>query len=66
MAMKAEHILTDLFKAYQAQPSMLPGRYQDRIKDQEKERTICDYLAGMTDRFAVEEHQRLFDPTILP
>lgn len=66
MAMKAEHILTDLFKAYQAQPSMLPGHYQDRLKDQEKERTICDYLAGMTDRFAVEEHQRLFDPTILP
>lgn len=66
MAMKAEHILTDLFKAYQAQPSMLPAHYQDRIKPKEMERTICDYLAGMTDRFAVEEHQRLFDPTILP
>jgi len=30
------------------------------------ERTICDYIAGMTDRFAVEEHQKLFDPGTIP
>jgi dGTPase len=30
------------------------------------ERLVCDYIAGMTDRFAVDEHQKLFDPTLLP
>jgi dGTPase len=28
------------------------------------ERAVCDYIAGMTDRFAVDEHQKLFDPTV--
>jgi dGTPase len=38
-----------------------PGQYRRGL-----ERTICDYIAGMTDRFAVQEHQKLFDPATLP
>jgi dGTPase len=30
------------------------------------ERTICDYIAGMTDRFAIDEHRKLFDPSVKP
>ncbi|MPM63409.1 Deoxyguanosinetriphosphate triphosphohydrolase-like protein [bioreactor metagenome] len=66
MQKKAERILTELFKAYQAEPGMLPTQFQQLIAEKGKERTICDYLAGMTDRFAVEEYQKLFDPSLLP
>jgi len=66
MAVKAERIVIDLFKAYQAEPSILPRHVQDQIIEFSLERTICDYIAGMTDRFAVEEHQKLFDPTVKP
>lgn len=66
MQNKAERVLTALFNAYQAEPSMLPLQFQNLITEKGKERTICDYLAGMTDRFAVEEYQKLFDPSLLP
>ena len=66
MAQKAERIITDLFNAYQEEPTMLPGHVQDWIEDRDLYCTICDYIAGMTDRFAVQEHQRLFDPATLP
>ena len=36
------------------------------IPERGLERTVCDYIAGMTDRFAIEEHTKLFDPTKLP
>jgi len=66
MQKKAESVLTALFTAYQNEPGMLPPQFQGLIADKGKERTICDYLAGMTDRFAVEEYQKLFDPSLLP
>lgn len=66
MAQKAERIMIDLFNAYIAEPIMLPKHIQDGIEDRGLERTICDYIAGMTDRYAVEEHQKLFNPTTLP
>jgi len=66
MAVKAERVVSDLFNAYQAEPTMMPQHIQDAVEKRGLERTICDYIAGMTDRFAVEEHQKLFDPTILP
>jgi dGTPase len=66
MAVKAEHILTDIFNAYLAEPTTLPGHIQDQFQIYGLERTICDYLAGMTDRYAIEEHQKLFDPIVLP
>ncbi len=66
MQKKAEQVLMALFIAYQKTPAMLPQQFQDQIDEKGKERTICDYLAGMTDRFAVEEYQKLFDPSLLP
>ena len=61
MQVKAERILTNLFNAYRAEPSILPTHVQEQVEQIGLERTICDYIAGMTDRFAIEEHQKLFD-----
>jgi dGTPase len=66
MAVKAERILGDLFGAYRSEPAILPRHVQGLIAERSLERTVCDYIAGMTDRFAIEEHQKLFDPTRLP
>jgi dGTPase len=66
MQVKAERILNDLFIAYTKEPSILPNHVQARIEARGLERTICDHIAGMTDRYAVEEHQKLFDPAIKP
>lgn len=66
MAVKAERIVTDLFDYYKAEPLTLPKHVQTLVDERGLERTICDYIAGMTDRFAIEEHQKLFDPSTLP
>jgi len=66
MQTKAERIITDLFDAYRDEPSVLPDHVQGMIEIYGLERTICDYIAGMTDRFATEEHRKLFDPAIRP
>ena len=66
MATKAERFITDLFNAYNAEPAILPAQAQALLETRTKERVICDYIAGMTDRFAIEEHHKLFDPDTLP
>lgn len=66
MQKKAEQIVSDLFKAYYAEPSILPSHFQQSIREIGLERTICDYIAGMTDRYAIEEYKKLFDPDVLP
>lgn len=66
MAVKAEQIINDLFVSYLAEPSILPDHIQRPAEEYGHERTICDYIAGMTDRFAIEEHKKLFDPVIKP
>jgi len=66
MQVKAEQIITDLFEAYHLQPLILPDHVQAWIPTRGLERTICDYIAGMTDRFAIEEHERLHDPYLKP
>jgi dGTPase len=66
MQVKAERIISDLFTAYRSEPSILPLHVQAQAEEYGLERTICDYIAGMTDRFAVEEHQKLFDPVVRP
>jgi len=66
MAVKAEKIIGDLFNAYCTEPAILPRHIQDSIEERGLERTICDYVAGMTDRFAVDEHIKLFDPSTKP
>jgi dGTPase len=66
MQVKAERIIADLFHAYRSEPNMLPDHIQFFIEKRGLERTICDYIAGMTDRYAVEEHQKLFNPLEKP
>ena len=66
MEMKARRVLTSLFEAYEKQPKILPTEAQAYIIERGLHRTICDYIAGMTDRFAIQEHARLFDPASLP
>lgn len=61
MQIKAERLITALFKAYSTEPSMLPDHVQKFIEKRGLERTICDYIAGMTDRFAIQEHEKLFN-----
>lgn len=65
MANKAEVTISQLFEAYQSDPKMLPLHIQEMIDQYGLERTVCDYLAGMTDRFAIEEHRKLFDPSVI-
>ena len=66
MQVKAEGIISDLFNAYVKYPLMLPKHIHNGIKTKGLQRAICDYIAGMTDRFAIDEHQKLFDPTKRP
>ena len=64
MAAKAQRILTDLFIVYCDDPRQLPPDTQARLdtSGDTMQRVICDYIAGMTDRYAIQEHQKLFDP----
>ncbi len=63
MAEKAQRILKDLFMAYCEKPRQLPPHVYGKIeKDGSTVRVICDYMAGMTDKFALDEHRKLFDP----
>lgn len=66
MAQKAEHVLTSIFQAYAKEPKMLPKEFKSHIEERGLQRTICDYLAGMTDRYAIQEYERLFDPRSKP
>ena len=66
MAVKAEQIIASLFKAFIEEPTTLPEQFQNAIDQKGLEETVCYYIAGMTDRFAIDEYQKLFDPTILP
>jgi dGTPase len=56
---KARRIVSDLFGAFLAKPRLLPPDFQARARE-DTPRAIADYIAGMTDRYAIREHQRLF------
>jgi dGTPase len=62
MEQKARRILSDLFRSYTARPDQLPTHIQLRTRKESVKRVVCDYLAGMTDRYAMEEYRKLFDP----
>ena len=62
MEQKARRILSDLFGSYTARPDQLPPHIQRRTRKESVKRVVCDYLAGMTDRYAMEEYRKLFDP----
>ena len=59
MTNKARRIVSDLFVAFMDDPHILPPQYQAKARD-DKPRAIADYIAGMTDRYAMKEHRRLF------
>jgi dGTPase len=59
----AKRILRELFELFVAEPELLPPAWQvggDGAKGQRTARRVCDYIAGMTDDFAIDEHKRLF------
>jgi dGTPase len=68
MQIKAERILEEIFDAYAAALEILPREIQDRASEDEQGsyRVICDYIAGMTDRFALQEHSKLFLADTMP
>ncbi len=66
MAAKAERFLTNLFEAYTSRPEQLPDQIQAKLSQRSLHRVVCDYISGMTDRYALQEHQRLFDPFTRP
>ncbi|MBN1429282.1 MAG: deoxyguanosinetriphosphate triphosphohydrolase [Anaerolineae bacterium] len=68
MHKKAERFITQLFSAYLDDPHQLPAStltYQ-KVNGETLARVICDYIAGMTDRYALQEYQKLFDPFTRP
>ncbi|HZY58664.1 MAG TPA: deoxyguanosinetriphosphate triphosphohydrolase [Candidatus Binataceae bacterium] len=65
MTQKAGRVLTQLFNAYMAEPAQIPPHIAQRMETEgdSTARVIADYIAGMTDRFAIHEHARIFDVT---
>ena len=59
MTDKARRIIQDLFAAFMNDPRLLPPQYQQMARS-DKPRAIADYIAGMTDRYAMKEHRRLY------
>lgn len=62
MADKAKRFIADLFKVYTKNPAQLPPDHFERTRKDGVERVVCDYIAGMTDRFAQDEYNRFFEP----
>jgi dGTPase len=59
----ARRILAEMFRLFMAEPDVLPGEWSheaEALEDGQRARLVCDYIAGMTDRFAIEEHRKLF------
>ena len=56
---QAEHCLESLYRAFLKRPGMLPPGARARLERGGLERTVCDHLAGMTDRYALEEYRHL-------
>jgi dGTPase len=64
MMNRARRVVRDLFDAYMSDPSQLPAGWQEQGTSRgssRQARQICDFIAGMTDRYALDEHKRLFD-----
>ena len=60
----ARRVLRELFQLFLAEPDILPPEWSARLHvatdEPGKAQVVCDYIAGMTDRFAMEEHRKLF------
>ena len=62
MQEKATRFISDIFEAYVKEPGMLPTETHKRLENAPLQRVIADYIAGMTDRYALDEWKKLFDP----
>ena len=66
MSNKAKRFIQELFNAYLKDPRQLPGEWQEKLNSSKQknalELLLCDYIAGMTDRCALDEYKKLFDP----
>ena len=62
MSRKATRFVESLFKEYMADSRQMPPTDRQYPEDEPLERRVCDYIAGMTDRYALREYERLFDP----
>ena len=54
----AERVVGDLFRAFRRDTTLLPTHVRERFRSDGEARAISDYVAGMTDRFAIEEHHK--------
>ena len=64
MRSKARRMLEDLFELFSDEPNTLPPPWRAQAEEADettRARLVCDYIAGMTDNFAIDEHKRLFD-----
>jgi len=57
---QAEQVIAELFEFYMKMPRMLPMSYQEKARQEPLHRIVCDYLAGMTDNYILEQHRRYF------
>jgi dGTPase len=62
MSIKAKRFIKELFEVYCEKPEQLPEETQKKIPRDGVMRTVCDYIAGMTDRYALDEYKKLFNP----
>jgi dGTPase len=61
---QARRILAEMFKLFMAEPEVMPTEWGEKVEGRSppgRARVVCDYIAGMTDRFAIEEHRKLFN-----
>jgi dGTPase len=66
MAKRAQRFLEEIFTSYIKEPRQLPKDLQAKIANEGKHRVVADYIASMTDRSALLEYRRLFDPLMRP
>lgn len=62
MSIKAKRFIQELFKVYVGNPRQLPLDVQEKIKKDGTKRVVADYIAAMTDRYALDEYKKLFTP----
>ena len=62
MSTKAKRFIRELFCEYLKRPAQMPSEIQHRISQGKVRRVVCDYIAGMTDRYALDEYKKLFNP----
>ncbi len=66
MSRKAQRFLSELFEAYTSEPAQLPNSVQAAVEERGLYRGVTDYIAGMTDRYALQEWERLYLPFVRP